>query len=118
SAVLPPAAPPTGVTLSTPIQGLKGIGPVRARLYTRLGIHTVQDLLVHFPLRHQTFAPAAPIADLFFQAEGSVLGTLERVEVENLPRGLKRLKATVKDHTGTVYAVWLRHGVAHLGVKP
>jgi ATP-dependent DNA helicase RecG len=113
-----PTSPPAGVTLSTPIQALKGIGPVRARLYTRVGIATVQDLLFHFPLRHQTFPPPLPIAELFFQAEGSVLGTLERVEVENLPRGLKRLKATIKDYSGTAYAVWLRHGVAHLGVKP
>jgi ATP-dependent DNA helicase RecG len=111
------AAPPAGVTLSTPIQALKGIGPVRARLYTRLNIHTVRDLLFHFPVRHQAFPPAAPIADLFFRAEGSVLGTLERLEVENLPRGLKRLKATVKDPTSTIYAVWLRHGFARLGVQ-
>ncbi|MDQ6670982.1 MAG: ATP-dependent DNA helicase RecG [Chloroflexota bacterium] len=113
-----PASPPPGVSLSTPIQGLKGIGPVRARLYTRLGILTVQDLLFHFPVRHQAFPPAVPIADLFFLPEGSVLGTLERIEVENLPRGLKRLKATINDHSGTVYAVWLRHGVARLGVQP
>jgi ATP-dependent DNA helicase RecG len=59
-----------------------------------------------------------PIADLFFQAEGSVLGTLERLDVENLRGGLKRLKATVRDNTGTVTAVWLRHGVARLGVQP
>ena len=49
-------APPAGVTLTTPIQSLKGIGPVRARLYTRLGIHTVGDLLFHFPARHQAFS--------------------------------------------------------------
>jgi ATP-dependent DNA helicase RecG len=110
-------AAPAGVTLSTPIQALKGIGAIRARLYTRLNIHNVRDLLFHFPVRHQAFPPVMPIADLFFQAEGSVLGTLERLEVENLPRGLKRLKATVKDHTGTVYAVWLRHGYARLGVQ-
>ena len=78
----------------------------------------MQDLLFHFPLRHQAFPPAMPIAELFFLAEGSVLGTLERVEVENLPRGLKRLKATINDRSGTVYAVWLRHGVARLGVQP
>jgi len=113
-----PGAAPAGVSLSTPIQALKGIGPVRARVYTRLGILTVQDLLFHFPLRHQAFPPALPIAELFFLTEGSVLGTLERVEVENLPRGLKRLKATINDHSGTVHAVWLRHGVARLGVQP
>jgi ATP-dependent DNA helicase RecG len=106
-----------GVTLSTPIEALKGIGPVRARLYARLGIHTVKDLLFHFPLRHQAFEPAAPIAQLFFQAQGSVVGTLERLEVENLPRGLKKLRATIRDESGMVFAVWLRHGVARIGVN-
>jgi ATP-dependent DNA helicase RecG len=111
------ARPPAGVTLATPIQALSGIGPVRARLYTRLGIRTVADLLFHFPARHNVFPPATPIADLFFQPEASVVGTLERLEVENLPRGLKRLKATVRDHSGAISAVWLRHGVARLGMQ-
>jgi ATP-dependent DNA helicase RecG len=113
----PASPPPPGVTLQTPIESLKGIGPVRARLYRRLGIHTVGDLLLHFPLRHQAFPPPAPIAELFFQAEGSVVGALERLEVENLPRGLKKLRATVRDRSGTVSAVWLRHGVARIGVN-
>ena len=107
-----------GVSLTTPIQALKGIGPVRARLFTRLGIGTIQDLLFHFPSATRHFHQPHRSPSLFFQAEGSVLGTLERVEVENLPRGLKRLKATIKDGTGTAYAVWLRHGVARLGVQP
>src|SRR5918912_2897575 len=106
----PTPPPPAGVTLATPIESLKGIGAVRARLYTRLGIRTVQDLIFHVPIRHQAFPPARPIAELFFQAEGSVLGVLERLEVENLPRGLKKLRATIHDQTGTVIAVWLRHG--------
>jgi ATP-dependent DNA helicase RecG len=114
----PAPPPPAGVTLATPIESLKGIGAVRARLYTRLGIRTVQDLLFHFPIRHQAFPPARPISELFFQAEGSVVGTLERLDVEPLPRGLKKLRATVRDHTGTAFAVWLRHGVARIGVQP
>src|SRR5205823_6553978 len=112
----PTPAPPVGITLETPIQSLKGIGPVRGRLYTRLGIRTVRDLLFHFPIRHQPFPPATPIADLFFQAEGSVVGVLERLDVESLPKGLKKLRATVRDRTGTIQAVWLRHGVTRLGV--
>jgi ATP-dependent DNA helicase RecG len=110
-------APPIGVALETRIEALKGVGPVRARLYSRLGIYTVRDLLLHFPARHQQFRPPSPIAQLFFQAEGSVVGTLERLEVDSLPRGLKKLKATVRDQTGTVTAVWLRHGVTRIGVN-
>jgi ATP-dependent DNA helicase RecG len=111
------APAPPGVGLSTPIEALKGIGPVRARLYTRLGLRAVRDLLWHFPTRYIPYPPAEPINDLFFQSEGSVLGTLERLEVENLPRGLKRLRATIRDASGTVYAIWLRHGVARIGVQ-
>src|SRR5579864_4136237 len=84
-----PARPPTGITLETRIDALKGVGQVRARLYSRLGIHRVKDLLFHFPIRHEAFPAVAPIADLFFQAEGSVIGVLERLEVENLPRDSK-----------------------------
>jgi ATP-dependent DNA helicase RecG len=110
-------ASPVGVTLATRIEALNRVGPVRARLYARLGIHIVRDLLFHFPLRHQAFEPAAPIGQLFFQTQGSVVGTLERLEVENLPRGLKKLRATVRDESGIVFAVWLRHGVARIGVN-
>ena len=112
------AAPPAGIALDTPIQALKGIGAVRSRLYSRLGLHTVRDLLLHFPTRHVVYPPAAPIRDLFFQAEGSVVGALERMDIENLPRGLKRYRATVRDESGTIAAVWLRHGLARIGVQP
>jgi ATP-dependent DNA helicase RecG len=111
------SVPPAGVALATRIETLTGVGPVRARLYTRLGLHTVGDLLFHFPVRHQAFPPTAQIDELFFKAEGSVVGTLEGLEVENLPRGLKKLRATVRDATGRVQAVWLRHGVSRIGVN-
>lgn len=35
--------------LDTPIQYVKGIGPNRAKLFNKLGIFTVQDLLEHYP---------------------------------------------------------------------
>lgn len=103
--------------VDTRIEALNGIGPVRARLYARLGIHVVRDLLFHFPVRHQAFPPVSPISELFFKGEGSVVGTLERIEVENLPRSLRKLRATVRDDSGSVQAVWLRHGLARLGIN-
>jgi ATP-dependent DNA helicase RecG len=97
---------------------LKGIGQVRARTYAKLGLRTIRDLLLHFPSRQQQLPPPSRIADLFFQPSGSVVGSLERLEVEQLPRGLKRLKGTIRDATGTITAIWLRRGVAHLGIRP
>jgi ATP-dependent DNA helicase RecG len=111
------AAPAPGTTLSTPIESLQGVGPVRARLYKRLGLRTIGDVLFHFPLRHIAYPPPVPIAQLFFQQEASIEGTLARLEVEDLRRGLKKLHAYVRDGTDTAHAVWLRHGVARIGVQ-
>ena len=39
--------------LSTPIEYLKGVGPVRAELFKKeLRIFTYEDLLMHFPFRY------------------------------------------------------------------
>ncbi|MBI4801821.1 MAG: ATP-dependent DNA helicase RecG [Elusimicrobia bacterium] len=35
------------------IQYLKGVGPARAELFARLGIHTVDDLLFYFPKKYE-----------------------------------------------------------------
>ncbi len=115
---IPRLSPPVGVTLDTPLSALKGIGPQRARVYGRLELRAVRDLLFHMPLRHVPFPAPRRIADLFFQAEGSVVGTVERMEVEHLPRSLKKLRAIVRDDSGSVEAVWLRHGQPRLGVRP
>lgn len=42
------------MNLDTPIQYVKGVGPKRAKLFNKLGIFTVQDLLEHYP-REWTF---------------------------------------------------------------
>ncbi len=38
-----------GLKLDTPVQFVPGVGPVRAKLFNKLGVYTVQDLLEYFP---------------------------------------------------------------------
>ncbi len=35
--------------LNTEIKFVPGVGPVRAKLFNKLGVHTVEDLLEYFP---------------------------------------------------------------------
>src|SRR5262249_46126146 len=49
--------------------------------------------------------------------EGSVVGTLERMELDNLPGNRWRYRATIRDSTGVVNAVWLRGGMWRTGVN-
>jgi ATP-dependent DNA helicase RecG len=116
----PPAGaqpPPPGVTLDTPIAALKGIGPQRAGLFRRLGLAVVRDLLFHFPSRHVAYPPPTPIGELLHGDEASVVGTLERLDVDVLQRGLKRMRAAIRDPSGWAEAVWLRHGSPYLGIR-
>ena len=49
-----PQSTPTPVQLlATPVQFLKGVGPARAELLDRLGLHTVRDVLFFFPRDYQ-----------------------------------------------------------------
>ncbi len=39
--------------LHTPIEALSGVGPTRKTAYNKMGIHTVEDLLYHFPRAYE-----------------------------------------------------------------
>ncbi len=47
---------PSGDLLSTPLQYVKGVGPRRAADFERVGLTTVEDLLLRFPLRYENRA--------------------------------------------------------------
>ncbi len=44
------------ITLTMPVQYVKGVGPARAAIFEKLGVQTVGDLLEYFP-RDWVFAP-------------------------------------------------------------
>lgn len=92
------------------LSDVPGVGPSRMRLLARLGLHTVGDLLLHFPLRHIEYPPAAPASELFFQQRASFVGVVRRVEVHRTGRGLQRITAVLADATGEVEVVWFRAG--------
>ena len=50
--------------LTDGIQFLKGIGPAKAKLFEALGIHTIGDLLYHYPRTYEDRTRLAPIASL------------------------------------------------------
>ncbi|HYK38405.1 MAG TPA: hypothetical protein VEU98_00165, partial [Candidatus Eremiobacteraceae bacterium] len=39
--------------LQSPVQMIKGVGPQRAELLAKRGIHTLEDLLAYLPFRYE-----------------------------------------------------------------
>ena len=50
------------MTVSSPVTELKGVAEKRAKLYKKIGIETVGDLLDRFPRGYIDFTSATPIA--------------------------------------------------------
>ena len=63
-----------------PVATLGGIGPALVESLARLGLHRVQDLWFHLPLRYEDRTHLTPLADLRPGMRAQVVGRVEAVE--------------------------------------
>lgn len=89
------------------IQYIKGVGPKRAGLLTRLGIKTVKDALYYLPYRYENRSKIRKIADLRYGNIETVSGKVISSEVIRLQgRHLKIFELTVNDESGLLKGKW------------
>ncbi len=83
-----------------PITELKGVGTALALKLEKLGIETVQDLLLHLPLRYQDRTRVLPIGTLRPGDEGVIVG---HIAASDITYGRRRaLMCRVQDGTGSI----------------
>ncbi len=86
----------------TPITQLKGVGEKTAKLFAKIGIYTVEDLLVYFPRDYETFKETVTIADVPAGSVNAVLATVcGNISVKKI-RNLTIMNVLVKDNSGTM----------------
>jgi ATP-dependent DNA helicase RecG len=96
-----PAAP------ARPLADLEHVTPAVARRLAGFGLHTVGDLIEHFPRRYEDFRDRKSIRDLKVGEEATVRGEVVRVRAERTARRrVDIVKVLVRDDTGVVEAVW------------
>lgn len=95
--------------LSSPIEYLKGVGPLRADLLKKeLNLFTFEDVLNFFPNRHIDKTKIAAISDINFNTEYiQIVGKLENLQTLGEKRN-KRLVGYLRDKTGVVELVWFQ----------
>ncbi len=95
-------------TLNTPLQYLKGIGPKRAKIFSSLGINTVDDLLYYFPRRYEDRTNFIPISKLqkgqIYTIKAQILAKREHQSFRG--RGLNIIELSMGDTTGKITCVW------------
>ncbi len=92
--------------LDTGITYLKGVGPVRAEAFRRLGVITAGDLLYHIPHRYEDASTVAPISSLEPGMQGTVIGQVISKGIIPTRRGLRIFQAVLRDDTGMIEVSW------------
>lgn len=95
--------------LQTPIEYLKGVGPLRADILRKeLGIDKYQDLIQLFPNRYIDKTRYYKVNELQQNgADVQLIGYITNFRTVEQKKG-KRLVATFRDDTGTMELVWFR----------
>ena len=90
-----------------PIQYIKGVGPRRARLLSRLGITTVRDALYYLPYRYEDRTNISKISDLNYGEIETVYGKVVSADIIK-PRGkrLRIFELTINDGSGLLKGKW------------
>ena len=112
----PPAAKPE-IRLSDDVSRLTSVNSrTKARLNT-LGIETVEDLVYHFPHRHDDFRDVRKIAELVPGETQTLKATVW--EASETGRGrVKNAQAVLGDETGNITAIWFNQGYLVRTLKP
>ena len=90
------------------IQSIVGIGQKNSKLFYKLGINTVYNLLRYYPRRYQDYSQLKPINKLNFGDELTVIGTIAQDLTTRTTknRRLKISEAAITDGTGSLRIIW------------
>lgn len=84
----------------TDVMYMKGVGPKIAYKLNKLGIYTVQDLMLYFPKKHIDYSSRTLIRDLKEGETTTVFGYIKSVSAFNTQKNLSVVKVTVADESG------------------
>ena len=88
------------------IETLKGIGEKTAKLFEKVGIRTIDDLLHYYPRGYDTYGEPKAIGELSEDETGTVEGFLKSGATGVHVNGLSIVQATISDMTGKLRLVW------------
>lgn len=109
--------PKTEISLSTPVQYIKGVGPARAETFAQLGVETVGDLLEYYP-RDWNFLPEpTKISQMEPDRTATVIGMIESTDYQSYRRQ-PIFEALISDDTGVCRIVWFHGGFLRNQLEP
>ncbi len=99
------------ISIDSPVQYVKGVGPKRAAVLNKSGIHTVEDLLYHFPRRYLDRSRVQRIGSLRTGQDVTVIAQIQ--SAQTLQGRRKRYSVLVGDGTGFMHCLWFQ-GISYI----
>ena len=103
----------------SPLTELPGIGPAKAKALARLGLHRVEDLRGHYPLRYEDRRQIYTVRSAPVDVPCCVCAmAAEAPRVSRVRRGLELVKVRAVDHTGTLYLTFFNQSYLKNAIQP
>jgi len=100
-------APPQPLSLDADVRYVKGVGERIAKMFGKMGVFTVRDLLMHFPRRHEDRRHLRRIGQLRPGETATVAGKVIVADNVRSPKGSMILtKVAIQDGQDIAYLVW------------
>ena len=107
------------VIMEKPLSYLNGIGAVREKLFHRLGIINIGELVSYFPRDYEDRNNIKKINELQDEEKCAFEGQIaSRVSEQKPRRGLTISKLVIKDETGSITALWFNQPYIGRVFKP
>lgn len=106
-----PTPPPTPLRkppgLSASLTVIRGIGERNGKALTRLGLHTLEDLLTYYPRRYDDYSQLKPINRLQYGEDVTVIGMIQSINSRQIRSGKSSLtEAILTDSTASLRLSW------------
>lgn len=105
-------------SLTAPLLRVRGIGAKRAALMAKLGVETIEDLLLFLPRRLEDRTRFASIGTLQAREDACVRATVRSVTQHAPRRGMSLVRAVVADDTGSLDITWFNQPWIADQIKP
>lgn len=95
------------MNLNSPIESLTRIDTQHKIALAKLSIHTIKDLLYHFPVRYGDTATLSSISNTKDGEEITIYGRIKKLKLDKTFRSkIARATAIIEDESGTIHATW------------
>ncbi len=104
--------------MNLPLESLKGIGPKTAESFARLRIHTLGDLLQHYPKAYDVAPPPTPLDQVRTGDSVTVALRILRLEWHRRKGNLDILRFLAADQTGQARLLFFRRPYLAKSLRP